>query len=150
MRDKVLLQELDHVQPKHPCLVSDDPQIVMTIQQDVHKQKKPWKSHSKVKNSTSKAAAAPLVQNPASPVLPLGCSRQPILHHFLDSIRYNWQISLHLGGPWGLCSHPGTKTGTCGRRSHSINYSQDHQPVPIIPQLSNLQQLSSHSTKTIT
>ena len=53
MRDKVPLQELDHDQPKCPRLVNDDPEIAMTIQQDVHKPKKPQKSHSRSKNSPS-------------------------------------------------------------------------------------------------
>ena len=71
-RDKVPLQELDHDQPKCPHLVSDNLEIVMTIQQDVHKQRKLRKTGSGVKISTSKAAAAPLVQNPALSTLPPG------------------------------------------------------------------------------
>ena len=50
----------------------DDPDIAMMIQQDVHKPKKPRKSSSRSKNFNSKEGAAPLVQNPASSVLPSG------------------------------------------------------------------------------
>ena len=63
-----------------------------------------------------------------------GCSRQPILHHFPGSIRYNQQISLCLGGSGGLHPCPGIKTGTCGRKGHSISSSQVHIQVPKIPQ----------------
>ena len=50
--------------------MSDDPEIVMIIQQDVHKPKNPRKSNSRSKNFNSKGGATPLVQNPASSVLP--------------------------------------------------------------------------------
>ena len=48
----------------------NDPEIVMTIQQDISKPKKPCKSSSRSKNHNSKGGTAPSVQNPASTVLP--------------------------------------------------------------------------------
>ena len=68
----------------------------------------------------------------------LGYSRQPILHHIPGSIRYHQLISPLPGGLWGPHPCPGIRTGTCGKRNHSISYSLDHPPVYVTLPLSSL------------
>ena len=90
------------------------------------------------KNSTSKAAATPLVQNLALSLLPTEVQQAT------NTAPFPGQYQVQPVNPslpwwaWGLHPCPGIKTGTCGRKGHSISSIQDHQPVPMISQLSSL------------
>ena len=135
-RDKVLLQELDHEQPKHPCLVHDNPEIVMTIQQDVHKPKKPCKSNSRSKNFNSKEGAASLVQNPALSVLPSGVQQATNTAPYPGQYQVPPANQFSLWWAWGPLPLP--RTGTCGKKDHFISCSPDNQPVYMTLLLSSL------------
>ena len=137
-RDKVPLQELDHDWPKCPHLVSDHPEIVMTIQQDVQMLKKPWKSHSRVKNSTSKVAATPLVQNPASPVLPPGVQQETNTALFPGQYQVQPPNLFAPWWAWGPLNLPWYQNWNMWETCHSISSTQDQKPVLRIPWLSSL------------
>ena len=124
-------------------------QVHSKIQQDVHKPKKPWKSHSKSKNFTSKVAATLLVKDSVSSVF---SSR---VHQATNTAPFprQYQVpSAYQSAPWwtwGPYPHPGIKTGTCGRRDHSTSYSQDHQPVVMIHLPSSLAVTLQHQHKAL-